>query len=315
MERYEGTQTERIVGGGSHEKKNEVCNFATDEAGVVVYGYVQPGKGTRIDISRLGARKGDKSISGITVVWAATRPKFGRVVVGWYKQATVYRDFQKFETAPPCHKKSDLSTYNIEASASDAHLLPLDERTLPLPRGRSWMGEANVWYADAPERESFRRQVKDLIRGKRNASTAKSSRQRDPKIRAAVEKAAIDRVRKHYEDIGYSRVESVETDNKGWDLEAYLGEKIALMIEVKGLSGDAASVELTPNEYTAFQGDNESCPQEDYRLCIVCSALTKNSQLLACRYSAEQRKWVVEGNSQARVAEEPKTGATIKVVV
>ena len=98
MERYKGLQDgDEIIGGGSYVKiegcGHEVCNFA--EVNGTLYGYVQP-PGSQIDIDRLGAQPDDDEISNITVVWTATRPTGGTAVIGWYKNATVFRKKSTF---------------------------------------------------------------------------------------------------------------------------------------------------------------------------------------------------------------------------
>ncbi len=96
MERYEGLLSgDEILGGGAYVKEegrgHEICNFSTD--GKWVYGSVRP-PGHEIDIERIGAKPSDESISGITVVWTASRPTGGTAVVGWYEAATVFRNYQ-----------------------------------------------------------------------------------------------------------------------------------------------------------------------------------------------------------------------------
>ena len=62
---------------------------------------------------------------------------------------------------------------------------------------------------------------------------------------------------------------SVESENKGWDLEAYKG-KSRLRIEVKGLSGSNLSVRITENEYSQMRSVNNA----NYRLCVVTNAVS-----------------------------------------
>ncbi len=110
----------------------------------------------------------------------------------------------------------------------------------------------------------------------------------DQERKAQIEKAAIRKCCEHFEGLGYN-VESVEKDNFGWDLEARSG-KSTLRIEVKGLSGGIFSVELTPNEYQAFSQQSDA-----YRLAVILDALEESS-LFICRYSREQKAWLVEGS-------------------
>lgn len=309
MERYEGLQTgDTIVGGGSYVKDegrgNEVCNFA--ESGGTLYGYVQP-PGWQINIGRLGAQAGDDQVSGVTVVWTATRPTGGTAVVGWYNNATVYRSYQKHKHLPPLLRKNGVDGFWASAASRDGKLLGVDERTCEIPRQvKGGMGQSNVWYADSPESASVVARVKALVTGKRsNQPVAKhSSRASDQDRKVRVERAAVRLCCEHFEKLGYS-VRSVERDNVGWDLEATSG-KTVLRVEVKGLSGSAFSVELTPNEYRAFSERSEA-----YRLAVVTEALDKPA-LSICRYSKEQDKWVVAGQMAGPLEVETKQSATVR---
>ena len=310
MEHYKGQTTKDLItGGGSYVKQegrgHEVCNFAPYRNNI--YGYVQPA-GEQINIDRLGADPEDESISNITVIWTATHPDCGTVVVGWYKNATVHRHYVKFDKIPSLHNNNGLDGYRIETLSKDAFLLPIDERNIEIPRRvKGGMGQANVWYADAPESKSLLKEIKSLVGGKRKTVSGKRSRKTDPEKNAKVEKAAIKTTTKYFEKIGYT-VDSVEKDNVGWDLEALLGKK-KLLLEVKGLSKNTLTVELTPNEYNALSSENK-----DYRLCVVSNALTKPN-LVICRYSKESQSWIVEGKDLATLEIKTRQSATIEISI
>ena len=254
-EHYQGLYAgDKIIGGGSYVKEegrgHEVCNFAPYRE--VLYGFVQP-PGAQIDIERIGAEPDDDSISGVTVIWTATRPTGGTAVIGWYKDATVYRDYRRFSTVPTIHRQNGVDGYWIAAPLNKAKLLPVDVRTLEIPRQvKGGMGQANVWYADKPESARIVKQVLELISGKRikPPSTKRRKDKRNQERKVKIEQTAIRICSAHFEGLGYS-VESVEKDNLGWDLEAKSG-KTLLRLEVKGLSGDSFSVELTPMNSTHF---------------------------------------------------------------
>lgn len=163
MQKYNGIKGDSIERGGSHnetEVGHEVCNFAA--VGGNVYGYVRPtGK---IKIEKLGAGKEDESVSGVTVIWTASPESGGTAVVGWYKNATVYREYQTLPKRTGLQKNNKLKSYHIVASENDATLLPPDERTLLIPRGvKGGIGQSNVWYADSPESKKHVTRVTKLI--------------------------------------------------------------------------------------------------------------------------------------------------------
>ncbi|WP_337170200.1 DUF3883 domain-containing protein [Gemmatimonas aurantiaca] len=309
MERYQGLEFgDTIEGGGTYVEKqgrgHEICNFS--EVNGTFYGYVQP-SGQQIDINRLGAKPEDESISGITVVWTATRPTGGTAVVGWYKDATVFRSYQKFSIRSKSHDRNGIDGFWIKAPSNKARLFAVDERTCEIPRQtKGGMGRANIWYADQPQSVPTRRRVNSLLKGKQTTTSTKlsASRKQDQERKAQIEKAAIRACCDHFETLGYS-VESVEKDNLGWDLEARSG-KTCLRIEVKGLSGSTFSVELTPNEYRTFAEESNS-----YRLVVVVAAL-EHPELFVCRYSPELTAWIVEGRRGRSLEIQTKQSASIR---
>jgi hypothetical protein len=314
MESYKGlTADDQIVGGGAYVRiegmGHEVCNFARYHGRV--YGYVQPPKAEgkpgegQINIDRLGG-KGEKFVDGVLVVWTATRPEGGTVVVGWYKNATVYRFHQRFQRVPELQRENGINGYRIKAKISDATLLPIDQRTCEIPRQvKGGMGQSNVWFAASSESKPIVKKVINLVEGKKKNRGQRVPHRTDPDHNAKVEKSAINAVRKYYENNFYT-VESVESDNVGWDLEATSG-KVKLKIEVKGLSGKTSSVQLTPNEYSAFEKKSTS-----YRLAIVTQALS-TPNLIICRFSRESNQWIVDGSGQCKVSIEPKISAIVQV--
>jgi hypothetical protein len=167
MTHYRGqTSTDQIEGGGSYVAEEgsgfEVCNFLPHEGRV--YGYVAP-SGWRIRVARLGAGRNAGILTNATVVWTARKPQGKTVVVGWYKDATVYEDYQEFEPAPPCQARHGIDGYWIEARAEGAYVLPLDKRTIEIPRQtKGGMGQSNTWYADSPIGLAVIGQVDALMR-------------------------------------------------------------------------------------------------------------------------------------------------------
>ncbi len=310
MERYEGLlQDDSISGGGSYVKKegrgHEICNFAPYRD--VLYGYVQA-PGHQINLERIGAGSDDNSISDITVVWTATRPSGGTTIVGWFKGATVFRDFQKFKKTPPIQLKNGVDGYWFRAPACKATLLPPDARVFDIPRRvKGGMGKSNIWYADTPESAALLKKVNKLIAngGTIPESGEKRGSKQDQEKKGRVEKSAIRACCDHFEGLGYE-VKSVEKDNIGWDLEATRGKNI-LRIEVKGLSGSIRNIELTPNEYLAF-----SQRAGDYRLAIISDALGI-SVLSVCRFSNERRSWIVDGSEDCGLEIKIKQSASISI--
>jgi hypothetical protein len=288
MEKYQGiTRTDKIIGGGKYVKiqgrGNEVCNFVKCQK--QVFGYVQP-VGNQIRIERLGADKTETSIDGIDVVITATRPGGGSVIVGWYKNATVFRELENIKKPSAVHKKNGVKCFHYSAAFSDATLLPEDKRTLAVPRRiKGGMGKSPVWFADKGIDPKWLAKVRALLNNK-NSPAPKGSKRSvpDQARKLLVEKTAVELVWKHFKSQGYE-IKSVEKDNLGWDLEGTSGA-VTLNIEVKGLSGEALTIELTPNEYKEFNKKKLG-----YRLCVVTNCLDR-PRLFVFRFNLPSESWV-----------------------
>lgn len=292
MREYQGLSDDTITGGGSwvdeHKFGHEVFNFEPYLG--KMYGYVQPPSGGTLNVDRLGASPDDISASGVLVVWVACR-RPGTYIVGWYDDAVVYREIRQ----PPGGAtlrvfKGESVGYIVRAKASQSVLLPEDDRTFLLPRGEKGQLSRNVWYPDRPEHSTMRKEILDYVGSRKLAArlqpgTKKKGQpfQPDTVKRIKVEKAAIGVVAQHYEGKGYS-IESVENEYRGWDLEASLG-KTTLLLEVKGLSGNHLSTELTPNELKQMGSH-----KKDYRVCVVLQALEK-PDLRVYSYNPTTRNW------------------------
>lgn len=138
-------------------KAHECCNFLPDKNGIV-YGHVETwkgdedGKDTRIDITKLGADKNAQLVDGIDIIWIATHKEGGRRVIGWYKNATVYRERQfhsKLQFPTRQHKKDNIKSYRIKARLEDVHLIHENKRDLKLnPEGKrkGWPGQKSYLF-------------------------------------------------------------------------------------------------------------------------------------------------------------------------
>lgn len=291
MNDYRGqTSSDRIINGGSYVRDNEtggeIKNFLPIDGWY--YGYVQP-PGSGINLENLGAAPDATHADDVTIVFTATPKKGGNVVVGWYQNARVWRDQQK---------RGD-STYFAKAGMENCTLLPPDKRGLSVPRARkgTWgMGQSNIRYVkDADESEDFVSRLREYMQDPSGIDRPGPvpPRQSDPVLRAEVEKAAIKCVIDYYE--AYKCV-SVESDNRGWDLEFTRGA-VRLLVEVKGCSGGASQVELTPNEYAAM------CRRRNvYRLAIVTRALD-DPQLWIVRFNESDETWRNQYNRKVRLDE------------
>ena len=280
-----------IVGGGNHDDKDKHEAFNFQDLKGVCYGYVQTVKSSKINLSRIDkkASKSADRIENVLVVWIARRPSGGTYIVGWYNNATVYADYRS-SNSPSRNKYG----YNITAKKEDCVLLPVDMRTMNVPRatsaGKGFLGQSNVWYVDynSTSVRDFRDAVVDYIKKykAKKKTVVKCQVKVDSKARKEIEKAAVDHVVGEYKKRGY-KVVSREKDNVGWDLDAING-KIHLKLEVKGLATSVISVHVTENEYDKMFKD-----KKNYRLCVVINAKV-NPQMIVFVYDGSSGQWVSE---------------------
>ena len=141
MNSYDGCDNEKPSGGGAYNKDHighEVNNF-TDINGIC-YGYVQS-RGETIDICRhFGAGKKDDYVDDITVIWFAKHR-----VVGYYRNARVYRKVQHLDKEIASHRVYD--DYNI--SSDKAQLISPYERNCEIIGN----GQSNTWFGN-PEMDA-----------------------------------------------------------------------------------------------------------------------------------------------------------------
>jgi 5-methylcytosine-specific restriction enzyme A len=170
MNKYNGIAGDSIERGGkynNHSIGHEVCNFTNNQG--VIFGYVQP-VGDSIKIEKLGASKKDEKIEGVTIVWTAGPDSGGTVVVGWYEDATVYRDLQSIPKPNALQTRNGVTSYRVKAQFNKVTLLPIEQRELIIPRAvKGGIGQSNVWFADKEESQELVNRVQELIK---NGSTS-----------------------------------------------------------------------------------------------------------------------------------------------
>lgn len=132
----------------------EADNFAKCDDGYC-RGYVELNGNTldnyrQIHIENIDiAAKGADEISGVTVILCAKQSvKEAPVIIGWYKNATVYRNIQK-------HNER---AYYFKALAENVHIVPPARRNFVVPRANKdeiGQGQCGIWYAQKPEAQQF----------------------------------------------------------------------------------------------------------------------------------------------------------------
>lgn len=316
MKHYAGPDADDLTIGGhgwltDHKHGLECFNFSPTRTGVVE-GYRPPGTRDKVNIDRLGAKAGEGSVDGILVVWLAREPASGKtLVVGWYRDATVYREARYGQYSLYGME----SEYSVTALREHATLVPVGARTFQVSSSRTAPGEGfgqkPTWYGAPAVDKRVWEYVNGWDHAKTTANPTKGKhppRNTDPELRRKVEKAAVLHAWKYYEaKYGKGCVESVEPYGRGWDLEVRSGD-VEWLVEVKGLLNTGLACELTPNEY------EKMCSQDHcvrYVVYVVNNALAKEPQAPVPSIFTwrPDGTWRTEDGRELQVAE--KTGAVL----
>lgn len=262
MVNYQGiTENDQITGNFAHIEKNESgdeqYNFLPING--YLYGYVSiPGMDSEasntIHLEKIGSAKDAQFLKGVTVIFFSRNPHTKvAYIVGWYKDATLYRYPQEL---PGRKIDKHQFLYSCKTKASNGLCIPMSQRTFQIPSAKSvkgGYGMSCIWYAD--KIEGFREKVLDYINTyKLHSHQIRKLTPYQPDIerRVKIEKNAIQAVMDYYESLNFNVV-SVEKDNLGWDLTATHANGIEYFIEVKGLSGKDITAQLTPREYSTLK--------------------------------------------------------------
>ena len=139
MQDYNGSDTERPIGGGEYNSReigHEVNNFTRSIDGNY-YGFVQSSSGTIAVDKHFSSIAADASYAEhVLIVWVVDKKK----IVGWYKDATVFREVKHLDSNLSSNRKYD--DYNV--SSSYGVLLPESDRKIM----QYGFGRNNIWYAD-----------------------------------------------------------------------------------------------------------------------------------------------------------------------
>lgn len=168
MKYYDGRRQDdsRPIGGGSWNKEHEggeLCNFKKTRGRH--YGFCQPsGNSNNIKLEKIEPEWQGDRLPGVTVVFVAVNREDRRhrqCVVGWYRNAVVYRFRQSSQL-----RRRECKEYFAVARVADSVLLDTYKRDWPAKAGQCGIGESNVCYLydDHGRRKSFAWQNRILKR-------------------------------------------------------------------------------------------------------------------------------------------------------
>jgi 5-methylcytosine-specific restriction endonuclease McrA len=143
---YDGSE-DPIRGGAGGGNDHERANFKPFKG--TCYGCFTSKPHRTVYIEKLGAARRADSVPGVLVVFFATRPKGGQVVVGWYRNATVYRKLQESPGERPERsrgKRIRKLEYMVTAHAANSTQLDVADRQIDVPAELT--GAAGHYYPD-----------------------------------------------------------------------------------------------------------------------------------------------------------------------
>ncbi len=153
MKDYIGvSENDKPINGGKYPETlgtgGEIYNFLDNNG--KCYGFVMVGGNMALQDHYKDVKSTDEFVDDVLVVWVATNENSQTRIVGWYKNARVYKS----------NKETTFFTsldhsiyYNIVANAMDCYLLPVEDRTFPIDRANvvkgGGFGQSNIWYAES----------------------------------------------------------------------------------------------------------------------------------------------------------------------
>jgi hypothetical protein len=308
MKKYQGSsENDRPINGGSYvdlyKEAHECCNYLPQKDNML-RGHVETWKATKdrqIHIENISEDIGKKNEeTGVLVIWLATAPSGGKSVIGWWKNATLYRKRQsykgnenKHQQLTKTHINNHISSFRVECKVEDAVLLTVKQRNTEIFRffelddiyktiRKGWPGQTQWTFYESLCTNAKRKAnkiIKFIESNKNENVIAPPSnkvivvpRSSDPEARWKVEQAAINAAELFYKKIYGSNSSWVDRskEDRGYDYDLVLDDGSTFNIEVKGRSVSLPLIELTPNEYSYM---NNNMKLGAYRLCIVTSAL------------------------------------------
>ncbi|WP_175579622.1 HNH endonuclease [Vibrio diazotrophicus] len=240
MNNYDGINGDTLERGGAYnqdEVGHEVCNFTT--VGDQVFGYVRPTG--QIKLENLGASKNAKSIENVLIIWTAGPDSGGTAVVGWYKDATVFRHEQKLDVDSPRHEENGLNIYRIKAHASNVTLLPLNQRSFMIPRAvKGGIGQSNVWFASSKESEQFIAPIFEFIENYNSDDTIPdvdfSAMEGNPRLLAHIKRERNSKLVQAKKQQAFKETGTLACEVCGFDFERVYGELGSYFCEVHHLT-------------------------------------------------------------------------------
>jgi len=261
---------EKPIYGGSYNRANkghELYNFKKVYEKKSLFGYFQPKYS--VNLEKIDPENKHKNfVENVLVIFVAKRKDYGQVIIGWYKDARVYRESQ------PADKTLDREDYPffLKAPIKTSVLLPEKYRTYKIPSGQNGFGQANICYLynDKKIMKNFRwikdainyvmtykgpnllvdtmvdteEKIKNLIERHKAIQSGQGFKV-TPELRKKIEEYSMKKAIKFFQNEGYQVTDVSKIEP--YDL-ACKKDNDYLRVEVKGTQSSGDSIVLTPNE-------------------------------------------------------------------
>lgn len=209
----------------------------------------------------------DKKLEHVLVIFIAKNPdEGGQHIVGWYRDATVYRHEQSSSL-----KARQQFGYFLETAVENAVLVPKSRRSFLVPSGKGGFGQANICYTldgrgNVKHGTAWMTDAVDYVTSYKHENAASSPEsasdqdiadvvevsieggagyQSNPRIRRAVEDYAMKWAEKRLRELGLNPKDKHKTES--YDFLCTTGGA-DLFVEVKGTQSNGTCVSLTPKE-------------------------------------------------------------------
>lgn len=284
MHYYSGSQKgdEKPQHGGAYNIRgigSELYNYKRVQSNL--FGFFQPyeppedsDNPVTVNLERIDPKnKGNDLTKDVLVIFVSKREKFGQVIVGWYNDAIVFREYQSSKK----YMLRNEHIYNLKAEIKNSVLLAENYRKFKIPTGKGAFGRANVVYlseinGDERDLDSSKfswikeaidyvdnydgpnllidttgdaeKEIEDIIET-HQANQSGQGFKITPDLRKKIEEYSVSKAIQYFQKQGFS-VKNVGS-TKSYDLDCFK-DGDTLRVEVKGTQTDGNSIILTPNE-------------------------------------------------------------------
>lgn len=262
---YDGSKSDELIGGGEFNKENvgaEVTNFRNIKN--YFYGHFA---NCAPSLDKIDPNSNNETLENVSIIYFAKHPSNkGQYVVGWYNDATVYKEEQ--------YLSRYRRYYYVRAKSNKSVLVPTEFRDCSIPRGKNCPGQHNYFYLydnhlnkkklnwvnrifkyieNYSDKSIPTRDISNKTNSRKKEVSGKGSQGfQEYLIRKILEDYSMNLAKQYYIDKGYSVAD--HSSSKPYDLYCRKGRE-EFFVEVKSSTTSLGEIILTKNE-VKFHIDN-----------------------------------------------------------